>query len=140
METHITHSEEATREVAVDFLATLKGGEIVELVGDLGSGKTTFVRGLVQALGSTARVKSPTFTVMNEYPTQDEKIKLVVHLDLYRFKEAEQLEALALNDYIKSDTIILIEWPDIFEEPALKADRKVIFKHIDETTREIQFL
>ncbi|PIQ67858.1 tRNA (adenosine(37)-N6)-threonylcarbamoyltransferase complex ATPase subunit type 1 TsaE [Candidatus Uhrbacteria bacterium CG_4_9_14_3_um_filter_41_35] len=140
METHITHSEEATREVAEEFLSTLKGGEVIELVGDLGSGKTTFVRGLVQALGSTARVKSPTFTVMNEYPTQSEKIKLVVHLDLYRFKEAGQLEALAINDYIKPDSIIVIEWPDIFEEPVLRADRKVMFRHIDEATREIQFV
>ena len=138
MTEHITQSEEATKELAAEFANTLQGGEVIELVGDLGSGKTTFVRGLVGALGSSARVKSPTFTVMNEYPIASGRIKTVVHLDLYRFKEAGQLESLALEDYMRNDTIILIEWPDIFEEPAIEATHKIIFEHVDEETRRIK--
>lgn len=137
MKEYITKSEEETKNIAADFAAKLIGGEVVELIGDLGSGKTTFVRGVVDALGSSARVKSPTFTVMNEYPVNGETIKRIAHLDLYRFKDPVQLEALALGDYKRSDTIIFIEWPDVFERLPINIEHKVQFEFIDETTRKI---
>jgi tRNA threonylcarbamoyladenosine biosynthesis protein TsaE len=137
MKEHITKSEEETRKLAADFASKLIGGEVVELIGDLGSGKTTFVRGVVDALGSSVRVKSPTFTVLNEYPVNGETIKRIAHLDLYRFNDPVQLEALALEDYKRADTIIFIEWPDIFEEPMITAQHRIEFEFIDESTRKI---
>lgn len=110
--THTTHSAEETQKIAADLAKTLKGGEFISLIGDLGAGKTTFTRGLVEALGGTVRVKSPTFTVMNEYPVDHGSIKRVVHIDFYRFSDEAELSALALEDERRSDTVILAEWPN----------------------------
>lgn len=114
-----THNAQETKTVAAEFAATLHGGETVVLIGDLGAGKTTFVQGLAAALGVTARVKSPTFTVMNEYlvggqgvPSHYGQIRRLLHLDLYRFTDATELRALALEDERRPDTVVLIEWPN----------------------------
>lgn len=113
--TYTTHSAEETQAIAVEFAKTLTGGEFVSLIGDLGAGKTTFTRGLVEAMGGTVRVKSPTFTVMNEYPVNFGAIKRIVHIDFYRFTEAEELSALSLEDERRADTVILAEWPNALE-------------------------
>lgn len=135
-----TRSEEETHALAAEFAKQLKGGELVELIGDLGSGKTTFVRGIAKAIGSSARVKSPTFTIMNEYPvTGHRTIKRLAHLDLYRFKNPSQLEALALGDYQADDTVVFVEWPDAFGDSAFSPTRQVRFAFVDEQTREIEF-
>ena len=133
-----THSEQETRALAKQFVETLHGGELIELVGDLGAGKTTFVRGVVEALGASVRVKSPTFTVMNEYPVAgDHGIKTIAHLDLYRFKTPDELEALELRDYQRPDTAIFVEWPNIFGESVFQDAKRVTFESIDESTRKI---
>lgn len=110
--TYRTKDARATQVVAAEFAATLHGGETVLLIGDLGAGKTTFVQGLAAALGVTARVKSPTFTVMNEYAGG--RLRLL-HLDLYRFTDAAELRALALEDERRPDTVMLIEWPNAID-------------------------
>lgn len=104
-----THSAEETKQIAADFAKTLKGGEFVALVGDLGTGKTTFVQGLAAALGSSAKVKSPTFTIMDIYPTNHKTIKQIVHVDYYRVPDAAI--DIGLDDYRRKDTIIVAEWP-----------------------------
>lgn len=138
MSEHITKSEQETKKLAAKFARKLKGGELIELVGEIGSGKTTFVRGVVEALGSKVRVKSPTFTLMNEYPIDTPKIKKILHLDFYRFQDPVQLEALALGDYQKSDTVIFVEWPDIFDSPAIVGTQKIFFEFLDENQRRIE--
>lgn len=108
-----THSAEETQAIAAALAKQLRGGEFVALVGDLGAGKTTFTQGLVAALGSTARVKSPTFTVMNEYAVDNHPtIRRVVHLDFYRFSSPGELRALELDEYRRPDTVIVAEWPN----------------------------
>lgn len=138
-QTYTTNSEIETRGLAARFAASLRGGEVVELEGDLGSGKTTFVRGVAEALGAKVRVKSPTFTIMNEYPVAHGSIKRMIHLDLYRFESDSQIEALALDDYRRPDTVIFIEWPDKLSDNQLAATHKIKFKFIDEQTRQIDF-
>jgi tRNA threonylcarbamoyladenosine biosynthesis protein TsaE len=134
---YTTTSAEQTQKIAADFAKTLKGGEFVSLIGDLGSGKTTFTRGLVEALGGTVRVKSPTFTVMNEYPVQGKKIKRVVHIDFYRFNDPSELGALSLEDERRPDTVILAEWPNAIEA-AWQENYKITFElGADPETREI---
>ena len=132
---------EETHALAAEFAKTLKGGELVALIGDLGSGKTTFVRGVVESFGSTARVKSPTFTVMNEYPIEDDRIKKIVHLDLYRFSDPSHLEGIALDDVLRDDTVVFVEWPNIvgevFGTVIKKPNYEIQLTFIDETTREI---
>ncbi len=136
----ITHSAEETKAIAADLAKTLKGGEVIALIGDLGAGKTTFAQGLVAALGSTARVKSPTFTVMNEYQidSPSTEITRVVHVDFYRFSDEKELGALSLEDERRSDTVILAEWPNIFKNDVLKPDVTVTFAHVGGDERRIE--
>lgn len=147
--THKTYSEEETRKLAAAFAKQLKGGELVALVGDLGSGKTTFVRGVVEAFGSKVRVKSPTFTVMNEYPVGSEErevkgvrseIRRIVHVDLYRFKDPEHLSGIELEDAMRDDTVVFVEWPDIFGGMFAAPDHEVRFVFVDEGVREIEMV
>ncbi len=125
-----THSGEETKAVAANLAKELHGGEFISLIGDLGAGKTTFTQGLVAALGSTARVKSPTFTVMNEYPVASHpSIRRVVHCDLYRFTQTSEIGALELDEYRRPDTVILAEWPNILADVDWKPDITVTLKH-----------
>ena len=130
-------SELQTKDIAAEFARKLQGGEFIELIGDLGAGKTVFVRGMVEALGSKARVKSPTFTIMNEYPVQGEHVSKIAHLDLYRFKNESELSTLELEDYINDKAVICVEWPDIFGKSPFVPTHRVVIEHVDAETREI---
>ncbi len=89
--------------------ADLSGGWIVLLHGDLGTGKTTLVRGVLRGLGHVGAVKSPTYTLIEPY---EPKGHLVFHLDLYRLGDPEELEYLGLRDLLGGDQLLLVEWPD----------------------------
>lgn len=105
----ISRSAEQTKRIAADFAATLSGGEVVALKGDLGAGKTTFVQGMCGGLGIAGPVTSPTFAIMNVYGGR----LRVAHLDLYRLKSAREIAALGLEEFLGApDTVTVIEWPD----------------------------
>ncbi|MEK7665977.1 MAG: tRNA (adenosine(37)-N6)-threonylcarbamoyltransferase complex ATPase subunit type 1 TsaE [Patescibacteria group bacterium] len=124
----ITHSTEETKKLATQFAGRLKGGELIALVGQLGSGKTTFVRGVVEALGSTARVKSPTFTLMNIYPTSHKKISRVVHADFYRTNVTDNIyDDLGLSEELTTESVLFIEWPD--EAQTKEPSWTILFEH-----------
>ena len=123
----VIHNLEEMKLFAQDVATTLKPGDVVGLVGELGAGKTTFVQYLAKALGVTARVNSPTFLVMKVYPVVRRKQSDVsrknlpltsydlrlVHIDAYRLKSGEELEALGATEYIGApDTVAVIEWAD----------------------------
>ena len=107
----ILHSAEDTAAAGAKLAAALEGGDAIALIGDLGAGKTTFVAGLVAALGGGAAA-SPTFSLVNEYPGG----RLVVwHVDLYRIERAAELPELGLDDVIGDPRgICLVEWADRF--------------------------
>ena len=106
-------SEEGTARVASALASRLSAGQIVCLRGDLGAGKTTFTRHLLAALGSPARVSSPTFTLVHEY--EGGRIP-VAHLDCYRLSGEEDFLASGLDDYLNSgEWLTLIEWPERIE-------------------------
>lgn len=86
---------------------------IFTLTGDLGSGKTTLVQNLVRKLGSQDRVKSPTFSLVNEYRNVEESI---YHFDLYRIKNMDELQDIGIFEYLDSGNFCFIEWPEIIEE------------------------
>lgn len=109
--------------VAARLVKTWNGGDVVGLVGDLGSGKTTFVQGVAKALGIKRLVKSPTFLRMQVYrlrppprrgrQAQAIRVKYFVHVDAYRIKRPEELLELGLEDYLgRKDTLIVIEWAE----------------------------
>lgn len=137
-QTHITHSKEETQRIAADFAKTLRGGEVVALLGDIGAGKTTFTQGLVAALGSSVRVKSPTFAVLHEYPIEGHvTIHRVVHIDFYRFTSPEEVRALEFESYEDSRTVIIAEWPELAGEKMPRATHEIRFRGISEHEREI---
>jgi tRNA threonylcarbamoyladenosine biosynthesis protein TsaE len=109
---YLSNSPEETQQIAQDLVTSLKGGEFIELVGDLGAGKTTFAQGMGKALGVKRPLRSPTFTIMNIYKTDHRAIKRIVHIDCYRLQETCDLHTLELEEWLgKPDTIILTEWP-----------------------------
>ena len=115
----------------------LKGGEIIGLSGELGSGKTCFARGVAEGagVGKEAWIRSPTFTLINEY---DGRLP-VYHIDLYRIGKASELEELNLRDYLFSDGASVIEW---FEHlPAGEVDDwlQIDFTHAGGSRRDLTF-
>lgn len=127
-----SHSSDETQKIAADFARSLVGGELIALVGELGSGKTTFVRGLAEALGATAAVKSPTFTLVNLYPTTHEKIELLVHADFYRIGETNgTYHDLGLDEFLKPENIVCVEWPPVKQRQKPPFDKlwTVLFEH-----------
>ena len=97
------------RALGESFAEELRLSEVVFLEGELGSGKTTFVQGIVCGLGSDAAVVSPTYTLVEEYSTSLGKVH---HLDLYRIESSDEVESLAIRDRADTESVLLVEWPD----------------------------
>jgi len=107
---HTHFSDERKLECFANKMAALLTTPMtIWLEGDLGTGKTSFARHLIHALGYEGRVKSPTYGLMEQYPLD---IGQVLHMDLYRIADPDELEYLGLVDLLDQETILLIEWPD----------------------------
>jgi tRNA threonylcarbamoyladenosine biosynthesis protein TsaE len=126
-------SEETTKELAKNFSNYLKGGEIIFLYGEMGVGKTTFVKYLINQLLikknlQTTEVTSPTFNLLNEYEIDNLIIK---HYDLFRLKNESEIKNLDLFDQNKN-TITLIEWPELIEKENVKKTIDLVFNYENE--------
>ena len=126
-------SEETTKELAKNFSNYLKGGEIIFLYGEMGVGKTTFVKYLINQLLvkknlQTTEVTSPTFNLLNEYEIDNFIIK---HYDLFRLKNESEIKNLDLFDQNKN-TITLIEWPELIEKENVKKTIDLVFNYENE--------
>jgi tRNA threonylcarbamoyladenosine biosynthesis protein TsaE len=113
MERIISHSEEATIDAGASLAARLHPGSVVALYGDLGSGKTRFVKGISRGLGVRETVASPTFTIVNEH--RDGRIPLY-HFDCYRLRSAAELEEIGFDEYIYGNGVCVVEWAEMIEE------------------------
>lgn len=110
MPTYLTKTTAQTKRLGQKIAQQLRGGEILALNGNLGSGKTTFLKGLAKGLGIKQTITSPTFVLMKVYPVKHGHIKQLVHADCYRLPGIE-LSKIGLNDYLdEPHTIIAIEW------------------------------
>lgn len=131
--THITHSEEETARVARELAGRLQPGSVVLLSGNLGAGKTAFVRGLADGLGiDPAEVSSPTFTIVHEY--RGGRLALY-HVDLYRLDQAATGD-LGLEEMGSADGVLAIEWPDRLAHE-LPAAISVAIDILDDNERKI---
>jgi tRNA threonylcarbamoyladenosine biosynthesis protein TsaE len=105
--------EAATLDFGKALAEVIVPGLTVYLHGDLGAGKTTLVRGLIHALGYAGKVKSPTYTLVENYPIQTSVSTFnIYHFDLYRFNDDEEWEAAGFRDYFNDESVCLIEWPE----------------------------
>ena len=132
MEKVVTHSAEETKKYAKRFAGKLRGGEVVLLYGDLGTGKTTFVQGLAEALGYRDVVQSPTFVLRRFYQGHFG----VAHYDFYRLESNKELEVLDINEDIGDETIVVIEWPDKVDFN-FDGAKKIYFKDLGKDARQI---
>ncbi|MBO5007548.1 MAG: tRNA (adenosine(37)-N6)-threonylcarbamoyltransferase complex ATPase subunit type 1 TsaE [Clostridia bacterium] len=118
---YISHSADDTEKIAYNFASMLRGGEIINLDGDLGAGKTAFIRGLAKGLGISDIVSSPTFTIVNEY--RKGNIPLF-HFDVYRIGSSEEMYDIGWDDYISQGAVVAVEWSvnisDIFNGDEIK--------------------
>lgn len=128
------HSVEETWALAREFAKELKTGDVVCLEGELGAGKTTFVQGLAAALGVPGRVTSPTFCIVQEHAADG---RLLVHMDLYRLRGEEDVEAIGWEDYLSRGAILAVEWPDRAGSLLPPSARHVFFRHAGEENRQI---
>lgn len=131
---HISNSEQETIDLARRFAKHLKRGDIVFLEGDLGAGKTMFMKGIAQAFGVDPEgVVSPTFVLMNCY---EGKIPLY-HFDLYRLDTPEQLATVQFDEYFFGDGISIVEWPERLPSGLVRDHWQVKLSHKTHNKREI---
>ena len=127
----ITKSTEETKKLAIELAKKTKKGSVLALYGDLGSGKTTFTRFFVEALGLKNRVQSPTFVVARKYG-------YINHVDLYRLTSEEEARDIGIEEMlVDKNMITLIEWPEIINNLLPEDSVKIYFEYIDENTRKI---
>jgi tRNA threonylcarbamoyladenosine biosynthesis protein TsaE len=128
-----TASEAETQAVAAELASELRPGDVVTVSGELGSGKTTFVRGAARALGVRQPVTSPTYTIGHRYDGD----VLVSHLDLYRFTSLSHAEWGDLEPYFE-DAVVFVEWPEAAAGTLPAPRARVRLRHVSETRRGIE--
>ena len=116
-------NEEETRRFGLDLAHELKAGDVVALIGDLGTGKTALTRYIAEGLGITARVNSPTFTIVKEY--RESRLPLF-HFDVYRVSDPDELFNIGADEYFYGDGVCVVEWADLIEE-LLPEDTRYIY-------------
>ena len=128
-------NETETTEIGSKLASCLKGGEVIYLKGELGTGKTTLVRGVLNRLGHAGNVKSPTYTIVEPYLIDSH---VIYHFDLYRLDDPEELESLGIRDYCDGQSICFFEWPEKGGNLLPNADINLELTYF-ESTREVEF-
>lgn len=136
----ITHSPAETEAYGRKIARNLRGGEVLSLIGELGSGKTTFVKGLAEELKVAEAITSPTFVMLKSYPAKIDKKNIeLVHIDAYRAESIEDIKSVGIEDYLgRDDIIMVIEWADKIREILPKNITQIKFEFIDENSRRIE--
>ncbi len=134
MATFISNSAGETESFGRQFAGNVAPGDVIALTGELGSGKTQFVKGLAAALGATTPATSPSFTLIHEYPGGRLPI---YHFDFFRVEDAQAAERLGLDEYFFGDGVSVIEWADRFPDLIPGNARWISFETKSETQRVI---
>ena len=134
MNKFISKSEQDTINFAENFASQLHKKDIVVLSGDLGSGKTKFVQGILKHFGLENEISSPTFTIVNEYDANNQKI---YHFDLYRLESMDEAFDIGVEDYFDSGAVCLLEWPERIEDILPEDTVKINIKVNDDDSRTL---
>ena len=129
----ISHSQLETEEVGRKLAEKLPGGSVVAMYGDLGAGKTAFVRGMARGMGLSCRVSSPTFTIVNEYLGQRE----LIHFDMYRLSSADELFDIGWEDYLSRHAVCAVEWSENVQDAFFGDEIVVRIEKLNDTDRKI---
>jgi len=150
-EEHSTYSEQETLSLAQSFAQRLERGDVVALWGELGTGKTRFVKGVCEAFGADHHVSSPSFVILNRYEGKgrDERELFVYHLDLYRVKSVDEIYDLGYEEFIYGNGITLVEWAEQMADllPARRYDvrlrygekdteRRILIEHVSKAAQQ----
>ena len=130
----VTKDPQETIKLGEHFATFVEKGDVFAFVGELASGKTTFIKGILKGLNFDKPVTSPTFTLVNEY---DAKYP-VIHIDCYREDELERWIKLGMNDYMNEENIVIIEWADKMESLLPANTVQLNFSHKGKNSREIK--
>ena len=131
---YVTTSEKETENAAIELAKELKSGDFLAFYGDLGSGKTAFIRGLASVFCPGVRVSSPTYAIVNEYRGKP----YIFHFDMYRITDDDGLYSTGFYDYFDRDGIICTEWSENISFALPDRYYKIDFTKVSETERRIE--
>lgn len=133
MKIFTSNSEADTEAIGAEFARDLPKGSVIAMYGDLGAGKTAFVRGMARGLGLNAHVNSPTFTIVNEYPGERE----LIHFDMYRLSSSDELFDIGWEDYLARGAICAVEWSENVSDAFFGDEIKVSIEKTGDASRKI---
>ena len=133
MQTYISRSEAETEAIGEKFAEDLASGAVVAMYGDLGAGKTAFVRGMARGMGLTCRVSSPTFTIVNEYEGERE----LIHFDMYRLESSDELFEIGWEDYLARGAVCAVEGSEKVEDAFFGDETVVRIEKLGDNERRI---
>lgn len=133
MQSFISRSECETEKIGESFARTVPDGTVVAMYGDLGAGKTAFVRGMARGMGLDCRVSSPTFTIVNEYLGERE----LIHFDMYRLNDSDELFDIGWEDYLKRGAVCVVEWSEKIDDAFFGDEVIIRIEKLDDSTRKI---
>ena len=128
-----TKNELETEALGEKLAKAIEGGAVIAMYGDLGAGKTAFVRGMARGMGLTCRVSSPTFTIVNEYLGDRE----LIHFDMYRLSSGDELFDIGWEDYIARGAVCAVEWSENVEDAFFGDEIIVRIEKLGDTQRKI---
>lgn len=139
----ISKNTEETRKIGEILGQTIKGGAVIALTGNLGAGKTAFVKGLAKGLGIKSTVTSPTFLLIKKYGIQKArpKIESFYHIDCYRLENEKKLQFLGVEEILNDKrAVVAIEWPEKIKKLLPKSAIKIKFSRMSENERKISII
>ncbi len=129
---------EEYQQAAREFISQMQGARIFAFYGKMGSGKTTLIKSICEELGVEDSINSPTFAIVNEY--EDREHRTIFHFDFYRIKSLEEVYNMGYEEYVYSDAICFMEWPELIEELLPEETTKVYIEENGQGEREVRIL